>query len=170
MKVHVTVDEIVHPELYELLENTPLGKRAKLLSSLAYKALLLGNVGLINPDKLKSLAPGKGRNSSSSKAKAKAPKAETSNKSINQEGKESHSTVENNDGEVNHQNDSFGPVGVQQSLQAKQESITTLKPESGSAGASVPESGNKIAASQVVSDSERSEVKDAMPMRRRTLR
>ncbi|EGT5675351.1 hypothetical protein AGJ34_20490 [Cronobacter dublinensis subsp. dublinensis] len=67
MKVHVTVDEDIYPELYELLVNTPIAKRARVLANLAYKACLLSNVALMNPE---LIAPPKGRKTAKRKSRS----------------------------------------------------------------------------------------------------
>ncbi|MBQ0600792.1 hypothetical protein J7S78_13425 [Klebsiella oxytoca] len=69
MKVHVTVDESIYPELHELLEATPVSKRARVLANLAFKACLLNNVALMNAE---LTTPSRGRNSSSKKKNSTA--------------------------------------------------------------------------------------------------
>lgn len=69
MKVHVTVDESIYPELHELMEATPVSKRARVLANLAFKACLLNNVALMNAE---LTTPSRGRNSSSKKKKPTA--------------------------------------------------------------------------------------------------
>lgn len=64
MKVHVTVDESIYPELHELMETTPVSKRARVLANLAFKACLLSNAALMNND---ITAPPRGRGSNSKK-------------------------------------------------------------------------------------------------------
>lgn len=62
MKVHVTVDESIYPELHELMEATPVSKRARVLANLAFKACLLSNAALMTAE---LTTPSKGRNPSS---------------------------------------------------------------------------------------------------------
>ncbi|ELO5147001.1 hypothetical protein QHC70_003747 [Citrobacter freundii] len=64
MKVHVTVDESIYPELHELMEATPVSKRARVLANLAFKACLLSNAALMTAE---LTTPSKGRNPSSKK-------------------------------------------------------------------------------------------------------
>ncbi|HCL5580960.1 TPA: hypothetical protein N2N40_002387 [Citrobacter freundii] len=64
MKVHVTVDESIYPELHELMEATPVSKRARVLANLAFKACLLSNAALMNAE---LTTPSRGRNPSSKK-------------------------------------------------------------------------------------------------------
>lgn len=59
MKVHVSVDEHINPELHELMLNTPIAKRARVLLNLAYKACLIGNAG-IAPTEQTLPQPGRG--------------------------------------------------------------------------------------------------------------
>lgn len=67
MKVHVTVDDSIYPELHELMEATPISKRARVLANLAFKACLLSNAALMNSE---IAAPPKGRGSNSKKKKS----------------------------------------------------------------------------------------------------
>lgn len=69
MKVHVTVDDSIYPELHALMEQTPLGKRARVLANLAYKALLLGNAKLLLGDHAPAASPRKPRDPSEKRSK-----------------------------------------------------------------------------------------------------
>lgn len=60
MKVSVTVDESIYPELHELMESMPVSKRARVLANLAFKACLLSNAALMNTE---LTTPSKGRRS-----------------------------------------------------------------------------------------------------------
>lgn len=64
MKVSVTVDENIYPELYELMKSTPVSKRARVLANLAFKACLLSNVALMNSE---LTAPTRGRSATRKK-------------------------------------------------------------------------------------------------------
>ncbi|WP_153044728.1 hypothetical protein [Xenorhabdus sp. KJ12.1] len=60
------MDESIYPELHELMEATPMSKRARVLANLAYKACLLSNAALMNSG---ITAPPIGRSSSGRKKK-----------------------------------------------------------------------------------------------------
>ncbi|EOC0011711.1 hypothetical protein ACI0X9_003398 [Cronobacter turicensis] len=95
MKVHVTVDEDIYPELYELLVSTPIAKRARVLANLAYKACLLSNVALMNPE---LIAPQKGRKTVKRKSRtpSHAPLADKSNQAAFQADREVKAAVSEN--------------------------------------------------------------------------
>ncbi|WP_243211284.1 hypothetical protein JQ760_028625 (plasmid) [Klebsiella pneumoniae] len=163
MKVHVTVDESIYPELHELMEATPVSKRARVLANLAFKACLLSNAALMNAE---LTTPSRGRNPSKKK---KNPT--TTGKNLRDDSKTDKPALEERSLLDDGRKDEIGSeVSFQSTLKTGENELSNAGGEStlnntytpisvNSNGAGVPErdSGNEDASGQQnIADGERS--------------